>query len=59
MNDLIATIAKAAPAIAMLGCFACLIGGGAMIAGRRDMRKGVLLLIMSAVLLGNVVIWQL
>jgi hypothetical protein len=59
MNDLIATIVKAAPAIAMLGCFACLIGGGAMIAGRRDVRKGVLLLVMAAVLLANVVIWQL
>lgn len=59
MDELLSTIAKAAPAIAMLGCFACLIGGGTMIAGRRDVRKGVLLLVMAAVLLGNVVIWQL
>lgn len=52
-------IAAAAPAIGMLGFFACLIGGIAMIATRRDVRKGVLLLVMAAVLLANVVIWTL
>ncbi|GAA0673595.1 hypothetical protein FHT00_001522 [Sphingomonas insulae] len=59
MNGPLGTIANAAPAIAMLGCFACLIGGGALIARGGDRRKGVLLLVMAAVLLGNVVIWQL
>ena len=59
MNGLLGTIANAAPAIAMLGCFACLIGGGALFARGGDRRKAVLLLVMAAVLLGNVVIWQL
>lgn len=59
MDGPLGSIANAAPAIAMLGCFACLIGGGALIARGGDRRKGVLLLVMAAVLLGNVVIWQL
>ena len=57
MTGPLATIAAAAPAIAMLGCFACLAGGVVLIARRRDYRKGVLMLVMAAVLLGNVVIW--
>ena len=58
MNRALASIATAAPAIAMLGVFACLIGGGAMVARPQgDTKKGVLLLVMAAVLLGNVVIW--
>lgn len=52
-------IAGAAPSIAMLGCFACLIGGGWMIAKGVDRRKGVLLLVMAAVLAANVAIWTL
>ncbi|MEH3159337.1 MAG: hypothetical protein PGN08_10680 [Sphingomonas taxi] len=59
MNGPLGGIASAAPAIAMLGCFACLIGGGAMLARGRDRKKAVLLLVMAGVLLGNVVIWQL
>lgn len=59
MQGPLGSIASAAPAIAMLGCFACLIGGGALIARGGDRKKGVLLLVMAAVLLGNVVIWQL
>ena len=59
MGSTIRAIAEAAPAIAMLGCFACLIGGGALIATKRDTKKGMLLLAMAAVLLGNVVIWTL
>jgi hypothetical protein len=58
MNGLFGSIASAAPAIAMLGCFACLIGGGALFARGGDRKKAVLLLVMAAVLLGNVVIWQ-
>lgn len=50
---------EAAPAIAMLGFFACLIGGGWMVASRRDVKRGVLLLVMAAVLLGNVLIWTI
>ena len=52
-------IASAAPAIAMLAAFACLIGGGYLIAKRLDRRKGVLMLVMAAVLIGNVVVWTL
>lgn len=59
MNGTLSAIASAAPAVAMLGCFACLIGGGALIARGSDTRKGVLMLVMAAVLLGNVVIWTL
>ncbi len=60
MNGTLASIASAAPAIAMLGVFACLIGGGAMVARPQgDTKKGVLLLVMAAVLLGNVVIWTM
>ncbi|WP_375248481.1 hypothetical protein [Sphingomonas sp.] len=52
-------IAAAAPAIAMLGAIACLIGGGWMIASGRDRMKGALLLVMAAVLVGNVLIWTM
>jgi hypothetical protein len=57
MNDLLASIEGAAPAIAMFGCFACLAGGAVLIVRRRDVKKGVLMLVMAAVLLGNVLIW--
>ncbi|WP_380787188.1 hypothetical protein [Sphingomonas sp. R86521] len=59
MNPTLTAIAGAAPAIAMLGAFACLIGGGVMIARKRDRRKGILMLVMAAVLIGNVAIWTL
>ena len=52
-------IAQAAPAIAMLAAFACLIGGGVLIAKKRGVKKGVLMLVMAAVLVGNVLIWTL
>jgi hypothetical protein len=52
-------VAEIAPAIAMLACFACLIGGGWMVATRRDVKRGVLLIVMAAVLLGNVLIWTI
>lgn len=48
-----------APAIAMLAAFACLAGGGVLIARRRNVRKGVLMLVMAAVLVGNVAIWTM
>jgi hypothetical protein len=48
-----------APALTMLAAFACLIGGGVLIAKRQNVRKGVLMLVMAAVLVGNVVIWTL
>lgn len=48
-----------APALAMLAAFACLIGGAALIAKGQNRQKGVLMLVMAAVLVGNVVIWTL
>jgi len=48
-----------APNIAMLAALACLIGGGVLIVQRRDVKKGALMLIMAAVLVGNVLIWTL
>jgi hypothetical protein len=59
MNPALTSIAAAAPSIAMLGMFACLFGGIALIANKRDTKKGVLMLIMAAVLLANVAIWTL
>lgn len=53
------TIAHAAPAIAMLGAFACLAGGGYLVATRKDRKRGVLMLIMAAVLMANVLIWTI
>lgn len=52
-------IANAAPAIAMLAAFACLFGGGYLIATGRDRKRGVLMLVMAAVLVGNVLIWTM
>ena len=48
-----------APALAMLAAFACVIGGGLLIARRQNVGKGVLMLVMAAVLIGNVVIWTM
>lgn len=59
MNAALTSIATAAPAIAMLAMFACLIGGVALIVKRQDTKKGVLMLVMAAVLLANVAIWTL
>ena len=59
MNGALGGVAAAAPAIAMLGAFACVIGGGVLIARRRDRRRGVLMLVMAVVLVVNVAIWTL
>jgi len=59
MNAALTSIAAAAPAIAMLGMFACLFGGIVLIAKKGDKKKGVLMLVMAAVLLANVAIWTL
>ncbi|SEK61115.1 hypothetical protein SAMN05216382_0755 [Sphingomonas palmae] len=53
------SIASAAPAIAMLGMFACVIGGVQLIRSGRDRRKGVLMIAVALVLLSNVLIWTL
>ncbi len=52
-------LADAAPAIAMLGAIACVLGGIAVIRRGDDRRKGVLMLVMAAVLVGNVLVWTL
>ena len=57
MNRAFPLIAAAAPAIAMLACFACVAGGATLIVRRSDVRKGVLMLVMAAVLLANVLLW--
>jgi hypothetical protein len=59
VNAALTSIAGAAPAIAMLGMFACLIGGVVLIVKKHDRKKGVLMLLMAAVLLANVAIWTL
>jgi hypothetical protein len=46
------------PSIAMLGAFACMIGGIALIR-RQERRKGGLMLVMAVVLIANVLIWTL
>jgi len=50
---------QAAPAIAMIAAFACLIGGVVLIAKRTNRRKGALMLVMAAVLIANVAIWTM
>ncbi len=59
MTPALTGIAAAAPSLAMLAAFACLIGGGVLIVKRRDVKKGVLMLVMAVVLIANVVIWTL
>jgi len=45
--------------IAMLAAFALAGGGIWMIIKQRDNRKGVLMLVASLVLLGNVLVWTI
>lgn len=49
----------AAPAVAMLAVFALAVFGIRFVWRGTDRRKGVLMLAMAAVLLGNVVVWTL
>jgi hypothetical protein len=58
-RKIIGALENIAPAIAMLAAFACLIGGGVLVATRRNVGKGMLMLVMAAVLVGNVVIWTM
>ncbi|MES2337582.1 MAG: hypothetical protein V4537_05750 [Pseudomonadota bacterium] len=46
-----------APAIAMLAVFALTFGGIRMLRSAGDRRKGALMLVCAAVILGNVAIW--
>lgn len=59
MTPALESVASAAPAIAMIAMFACVIGGVWMIVKRGERRKGALMLVMAAVLLGNVLIWTI
>jgi hypothetical protein len=59
VTGLLGQIAGAAPAVAMLACFACLGGGAYLIRSGRDRGKGWLMLLMAAVLFGNVLIWTM
>ncbi len=59
MTGALTQIAAAAPAIAMIGCFACLIGGMTLLVRGHDVRKAVLMFVMAIVLLANVLIWTL
>ncbi|QNA84076.1 hypothetical protein G4G27_08805 [Sphingomonas sp. So64.6b] len=59
MNQTLTGIAAAAPAIAMIGFFACLIGGGYLLVTGRQRKRGALLLVMAVVLLGNVFVWTM
>ena len=43
--------------IAMLACFTLALGGAWLIAKKRDRKRGILMLVAAAVLLGNVLIW--
>ena len=57
MTPQISGTASALLAVAMLGAFACALGGGWMIVKGRDRLKGALLLVMAVVLMGNVLVW--
>lgn len=59
METIFDTVAAIAPALAMLAVIALALGGIYLIARQHDRRKGVLMLIAAAVLLGNVLIWTL
>ncbi|WP_156457997.1 hypothetical protein [Sphingomonas sp. Leaf412] len=45
------------PAVAVLAAFALAGGGIHLIAKRRDRTRGVLMIVMAAVLIGNLLIW--
>jgi hypothetical protein len=57
MNGFLLAIAKAAPAIAMLAVFGLIWGG--IVSLKRDRQRAVLMLVCSAVILANVLIWTL
>jgi hypothetical protein len=59
MNPMLVSIANAAPAIAMLAVFALAFFGFRQVWKGTERRKGVLMLVMAAVLLGNVLIWTI
>jgi hypothetical protein len=53
------TIATTALSLAILAAFALGVGGVYLIARRRVVKQGVLMVIMAAVLVANVLVWTL
>ena len=51
------TIAVSALSIAILAAFALAVGGAWLIVTQRLYTKGVLMIVMAAVLIGNVLVW--
>jgi len=51
--------AAAAMAIAMLAAFALVFGGAKLARRPEDRKRGVLMIVAAAVLVGNVLIWTL
>ena len=49
--------AAVAMAVAMLAAFALAIGGVRLAMRREDRKRGVLMLVAAAVLVGNVLVW--
>ena len=45
--------------IAVLASFALALGGGWLVAKRRERKRGVLMIVMALVLLANVLLWAL
>ncbi|MEG3085843.1 hypothetical protein [Sphingomonas sp. PB4P5] len=58
-SETLTGIGAAAPAIAMLGVFACVAGGSYLLIKGRERKRALLMLVMAAVLLANVLIWTL
>ena len=51
--------AALAMAVAMLAAFALVVGGVKLALGPEDRKRGVLMLVAAAVLVGNVLVWTL
>lgn len=56
-EGVLGAIGEAAPAVGMVAVFALVLGGIAT--HRRDRRKAVLMLVLAAVIFGNVLVWTI
>lgn len=56
-EGVLGAIGEAAPAVGMVAVFALVLGGIAT--RRRDRRKAVLMLVLAAVIFGNVLVWTI
>ena len=52
-------IASAAMALAMIAAFVLAIGGARLAMRGRDRKRGLLMIVAAAVLVGNVLIWTI